>query len=642
MGLQTLGQILSNRIIRIPDFQRGYSWEEKHIEALWNDINNIAEPNLHFLGVVTFQNVLEEELEKFKLEIQDPDITWFYDNDRALITINNTNYCLNYIIDGQQRITSLMILWKAISNRFYTLGKNHKASEIDSKYLFAETTSEDSVYRFGYSANIPCYSWYKGNILDDEKFKDLELETFYTTRLKKSKDYFEEKLKQFNEPQLIYLVEKIEKYIKINVYELEKELDVSLVFETMNNRGKPLSNLEILKNRLIYLVKVNNLIYKDINLHDKIIETWKFIYENLGKNKNRILDDDEFLRAHWIMYFNHNDRNDSDFKRHKDFLFDEHFIKNNTEINGYEINKYCDSMKQSVCHWEKFKNNSFTEDWSRELLIWNEKLDRIPASYGKFFEPLILAVLYHLYNEDDIADLVLVFKQIEKHNFIVYLISCHNSNQNRAFFYKKANQVYIIKQQAYALGTADSDIAKKTRTCQNIEMFKNEIIENNEHYFFDWIGIKYFLTEYEISLNSSFKYLASKFSVTTIYTDDIKCNWEGFKQDKKGNNIGQENKKKLKYTLGNLVLCEKRNDNNFNANFKQRCYVQLNNSRTFGLATGIENELEVAKNDNWFPTSIYDRSLKFLSFLNERWNLQIPETRFLQIILPNMNIENFH
>ena len=173
-------------------------------------------------------------------------------------------------------------------------------------------------------------------------------------------------------------------------------------------------------------------------------------------------------------------------------------------------------------------------------------------------------------------------------------------------------------------------------------MFKNEIIENNEYYFFDWIGIKYFLTEYEISLNSSFKYLASKFSVTTIYTDDIKCNWEGFKQDKKGNNIGQENKKKLKYTLGNLVLCEKRNDNNFNANFKQRCYVQLNNNRTFGLATGIENELEVAKNDNWFPTSIYDRSLKFLSFLNERWNLQIPETRFLQIILPNMNIENFH
>ena len=299
-------------------------------------------------------------------------------------------------------------------------------------------------------------------------------------------------------------------------------------------------------------------------------------------------------------------------------------------------------MKQSVFYWEQFKNNSFKEEWARELVIWNEKLDRIPASYGKFFEPLILSLLYHLYNEENIIDLVSIFKQIERHNFIVYLVSCHNSNQNRTFFYKKANQVYTRKNQAFILGTFEGEIAKKTKNCQNIEMFKNEILENNEHYFFDWLGIRYFLTEYELSLNSNFKYSVSKFSIATIYTDDIRCNWQKFMEDKKGARIGAENKKKLKYTLGNLVLCEKKNDNNFNANFKQRCFVQLNSNRIYGLSTGIENEKEVANYGNWYPSSIGERGLKFLSFLNERWQLQISDIKFLQIILPNMNIENYY
>lgn len=38
-----------------------------------------------------------------------------------------------------------------------------------------------------------------------------------------------------------------------NLHEIEDDFDVFVAFETMNNRGKKLSNLELLKNRLIYL-----------------------------------------------------------------------------------------------------------------------------------------------------------------------------------------------------------------------------------------------------------------------------------------------------------------------------------------------------------------------------------------------------
>ena len=64
-----------------------------------------------------------------------------------------------------------------------------------------------------------------------------------------------------------------------------------------------MSHLELLKNRLIYL---STLLDEDDEtkgrLRTDINETWKTIYEYLGKNKDNPLDDDDFLFNHWIMY----------------------------------------------------------------------------------------------------------------------------------------------------------------------------------------------------------------------------------------------------------------------------------------------------------------------------------------------------
>lgn len=38
-----------------------------------------------------------------------------------------------------------------------------------------------------------------------------------------------------------------------NVYQINDSFDIFVAFEIINNRGKPLSSLELLKNRLIYL-----------------------------------------------------------------------------------------------------------------------------------------------------------------------------------------------------------------------------------------------------------------------------------------------------------------------------------------------------------------------------------------------------
>jgi uncharacterized protein with ParB-like and HNH nuclease domain len=94
---------------------------------------------------------------------------------------------------------------------------------------------------------------------------------------------------------------------RFNVYELEQELDVFVVFETTNNRGKPLSRLELLKNRLIYLSTLlpSSAVKEEDRdaLRRNINDAWKTVFEFLGREKDQALDDDDFLRAHWIMYF---------------------------------------------------------------------------------------------------------------------------------------------------------------------------------------------------------------------------------------------------------------------------------------------------------------------------------------------------
>ena len=124
----------------------------------------------------------------------------------------------------------------------------------------------------------------------------------------------------------------------------------------MNNRGKQLSKLELLKNRLIYLSTLlpdeeddKRQLRRDIN------EAWKNIYKYLGKNKENLLDDDKFLENHWTMYFTYSRQ---DAKAFSKFLLNEYFTvdsilnKSTTNKVGFDqIKEYIQSISECVEVW---------------------------------------------------------------------------------------------------------------------------------------------------------------------------------------------------------------------------------------------------------------------------------------------------
>ena len=51
--LQSLTEIFNQRIFRIPDFQRGYSWGDDQLTDFWDDLQNLKEDRVHYTGLIT-------------------------------------------------------------------------------------------------------------------------------------------------------------------------------------------------------------------------------------------------------------------------------------------------------------------------------------------------------------------------------------------------------------------------------------------------------------------------------------------------------------------------------------------------------------------------------------------------------------
>jgi uncharacterized protein with ParB-like and HNH nuclease domain len=292
-SLQSLSKLFTEKIYRIPDYQRGYAWNLKHLKDFWNDLIQLEDGKNHYIGVLTVEKVGVDNYQKWE------DDTWI---------IESKSYEPLYIVDGQQRLTTSIILIQAITELIPGGDKlNYSSSEeIRKKFIFE--SKDDGIsrsYIFGYEKDNPSYDYLKSKVFNEplEDFSS-QPETIYTNNLEIAKDFFNKMLVELDFKEIETLYKKLTQNFLFNSYAISTDIDVFIAFETMNNRGKPLSYLELLKNRLIYLsTKFEVSEYEKNKLRKRVNECWKSIYHNLGRNKLQPLDDDIFLRNHFLIYF---------------------------------------------------------------------------------------------------------------------------------------------------------------------------------------------------------------------------------------------------------------------------------------------------------------------------------------------------
>ena len=267
MKLQSLSDIFERRLLRIPDYQRGYAWLEHQYNDFWEDILHLNVERVHYTGVITLEPVPKQLWQR-------------WDNDEWII--EGVGFKPFYVVDGQQRLTTSMLLMQAILE---TVDKdtqlNYQSLDtIRKQYIInrADDGLRES-FIFGYEKDNPSDEYLKTKVFGVHSHSNQYQETLYTQNLSKAKAFFKEKLKELNTEEIAVIYKKLTQKLKFNLYEIDDEIDVFVTFETMNNRGKPLTSLELLKNRLIYLSTLFKEHEGHAVLRAKINNAWKTIYE---------------------------------------------------------------------------------------------------------------------------------------------------------------------------------------------------------------------------------------------------------------------------------------------------------------------------------------------------------------------------
>lgn len=236
----------------IPDYQRPYAWGETECQTLWDDIFSFAIPDEgrtefdsnseYFLGpIVTFKNSVS------KMEV----------------------------IDGQQRLTTLMLLLRAFYEKFGHM--QDKASVATKQNI------EKCIWKTDEFGEPDMSALKIDSEVATDKDKDEFLEILKTGVVKPGQKsryaanyrFFQNCIDDFlaKYPMYFaYLPTRIMNNCILLPIEAESQDTALRIFSTLNDRGMPLSDSDIFKAQFYKY-------YSDIGKKDSFIKQWKYLEE---------------------------------------------------------------------------------------------------------------------------------------------------------------------------------------------------------------------------------------------------------------------------------------------------------------------------------------------------------------------------
>ncbi len=699
--LESLQGVFKDRIFKIPDYQRGFAWTTRQLKDFWEDVINLPIDRYHYTGVLSLKKLRRNDI-----------LSW---NDEQWL-IEERDYRPFHVVDGQQRLTTFIIFIQAVIEILKELPENidkeedeiflgsYSLKEIKEAYLVIEKPPQSIIrtYKFGYEVDNPSFKFLRHNIFQEPDSGTVQ-ETFYTLNLQNAKSFFKVNLASVLQEDsgienIKTIFKKITQNLKFNVYEISDDFDVFVAFETMNNRGKNLSNLELLKNRLIYLTTL----YEEyelkhdeqISLREKINDAWKEVYYQLGRNKKHPLNDDSFLIAHWIMYFQYTREKGDDYIK---FLLDKQFTSQNIfqktiiRVNGInepgelidnadinqedvedddvnetesteqepaiskaklspkEIENYVNNLKAAALHWYNTFHPAGNPDLTKKESLWLDRLNRIGIVY---FRPLITASF--LSSSISVEERVKLFKAIERYIFITFRLSRAFSNYGNSEFYRAARQ---LRNNELTVNDIINMLNTRMGFCFKLSNESNDVYFDhtyfqkymerkfkNEGGFYNWNGLRYFLYEYEmqkvrewgnqkIDWKLFVKSEKDKVTIEHIYpqSPNKECWLETFDE------YDKEQRHYFKGTLGNLLpLSKSINSSLQNDCFKEKKQPKFNDKGEKirqGYSDGSHSEIEVSTYNNWHPKDIFERGIKLLKFMEKRWDIRFENEKSMKDLL---------
>ena len=544
----TISDIFSPRknLFAVPNYQRAYSWEkEKQIKQFLKDIKEHPKSVTQYhLGHFLFE---EDELNKNKF----------------------------WIIDGQQRLTTVVIFLSCVYNKLKDLEDYKKiATNIYSEYLI--NTDSDQKY---------CTVTYDNNYFENIIIRQVEdkADTKSRKRILEAFEFFTSELnkKEVSIEDTIHWKDLIEN-AKITTDSVTDKAEATQLFTFQNDRGKDLTELEKLKSFLMFNIYLDCTISaknpnSDITYVEKEFET---IYQSLELIK--IADEDQILNYHTIAFLSNND---TSLERVKKAL-----KKQDNKSNW--IKDFSVALKNSFTNVVTIQKSKNKESLLGDVLYLDQ--------YNAF--PLILK-LFHFHPIEDIRkslrliEIILFKMEYTVGNYRTNLLHRIALNYNNDFFELEKSLIHHANFGFKDYWNFTGDFERS--------------LKGNFHYF---KSTRYLLWKYENDLRNDIREPAMSYNdfVNAYGKFNLQNTLDHWTPQKPENiEYSQDFNRDFLNNIGNLVLATRgRNSSDSN---------NLPSERSTNSVLIQRQQLEPFK-DNWTEVEIKNRQDKIVAFAKRYWN----------------------
>lgn len=347
----------------IPYFQRDFVWNKEDVDQLFND--------------------LLSDTENFTMDSDDLE-GYLLGN---IVLIDDPNKNQKQVIDGQQRLTTLTLIAKALFDvindkindtqgqeknswiqRLADLGKAFSVMDDDIEFKSLKILHDPGLGFGGYYRKL-----ITDKATDEDLFKDADynIKEIYTTSYDFIHELGDKELKKF----IIYYRDKI----KLIETTAPTEAKAFQLFEILNARGRSLEPMDLIKNSFLRTLNMDG---KPDNIIDDFNNEWRETMENLQLKKNKSLSSTVFLRQYILAEKGEN--------IYANKLFD--YFKKPGRFDSEEILKFVKGMKKASKVYANIEAGVY-EDYNddRNMYVLHKLLGI------KQFHPVLLL----FYDEED-------------------------------------------------------------------------------------------------------------------------------------------------------------------------------------------------------------------------------------------------
>ncbi len=415
-------QVLTAGFYKVPRFQRAYSWDRANVEDFWDDL--VESPDGYFIGSMVI-----------------------YIDPGA-----------NGLVDGQQRLTTITILLAALRNELREVGGDREAeglqtlierTDLRAKKRFVLSTETSYPYLQGQIQSEPSTGAKKEVAAGREERALAQAFTILSERVHSASEAVEGDAsiakKDRKREKIARLVNVRDKLLKLTVVlvEVDDEDDATVIFQTLNSRGKDLETADLVKSHLFALLKPQNLSL------DEVRDRWNTVLQSFDDSAAD-LTMNQLLMHSWL-------------SRHGYVGEKQLFKAIRSHARSNNAGAYLDELTEDAELYRVAQEPSY-RPWHKTQKQLRESLDALVLFRLRQPLPMVLSLMRELNNGGLKPRVVLKgLRAIEGYHFIATAVTHQPSSGGVSRMYSAAARSVMTGRTAQDKSNAIDELADKLR-----------------------------------------------------------------------------------------------------------------------------------------------------------------------------------